>query len=61
MARADEYDSYAPHIVSMVAQGCSIEQLSNHLERLRTETMEMEANPQRDRDVASEILGELRV
>ena len=56
VAPADEYDSYAPHIVSMVAHGCSIEQLSSHLERLRTETMGVGPNPQRDDDVADEIL-----
>lgn len=34
VAPADEYDSYAPHIVSMVKGGCSVEELAAHLERL---------------------------
>ncbi len=34
-APADEYDGYAPHIVSMVAQGCSIDELCRHLEVVR--------------------------
>ncbi len=36
---ADEYDSYAPHIVSMVKSGCTIEQLAAHLDHLCVEKM----------------------
>ncbi len=36
---SDEYDSYAPHIVSMVKNGCTIEELAGHLEWLCAETM----------------------
>lgn len=36
---ADEYDSYAPHIVTMVLGGCTIEALAAYLERLGVETM----------------------
>ena len=32
---ADEYDGYAPHIVSMISQGCSLDQLCAHLESVR--------------------------
>jgi hypothetical protein len=38
-APADEYDSYAPHIVSMVKGGCTAEELASHLEHLSSETM----------------------
>src|SRR5262249_6410705 len=38
-APADEYDSYAPHIVSMVKRGCTHEELAAHLERLCVENM----------------------
>ena len=39
VARADEYDSYAPHIVSLVKGGCTAEELASHLEHLGSETM----------------------
>ena len=38
-APADEYDSYAPHIVSLVKGGCTAEELASHLEHLASETM----------------------
>jgi hypothetical protein len=57
---ADEYDSYAPHIVSMVAQGCSVEQLLGHLQTLRTGMVCMRDNPKRDMDFACEIIAKLR-
>jgi hypothetical protein len=38
-APADEYDAYAPHIVSMVHNGCTIDELAAHLERLGSDTM----------------------
>lgn len=34
LAPADEYDDYAPHIVSMVARGASPGEISDHLEGL---------------------------
>ena len=60
LAPADEYDSYAPHIVSMVAQGCSIEELFRHLGVIRVETIGVESDPSRDREIASEILEALQ-
>ncbi|MDA2927785.1 hypothetical protein MYX78_11260 [Acidobacteria bacterium AH-259-G07] len=60
LAPADEYDSYAPTIVSMVAQGCSAEQLSNHLEKLRIDVIGLEAAPECDADTANEIIAALR-
>jgi hypothetical protein len=36
---SDDYDSYAPHIVSMVESGCTGAELTAHLECLRVETM----------------------
>ena len=57
---ADEYDSYAPHIVSMVAQGCSLAELSHHLEVIRVERTGVEANRDRDREMAGEILQAIR-
>jgi hypothetical protein len=56
---ADEYDGYAPHIVSMVAQGCSLEQLCGQLEEIR---VDMGIGPfgGTDRDIAIEVLRALR-
>src|SRR5437870_4075979 len=57
----DEYDGYAPHVVSLVAQGCSFEQLSDHLGIIRTGKIGIEANPARDREIAGEIIRALRI
>lgn len=39
MAPADEYDSYASHIVSMVEGGCTVEELASHLGDLQWESV----------------------
>ncbi len=39
VAPADEYDSYAPDIVSMVGNGCTVEEIASRLEFLAVETM----------------------
>lgn len=39
LAPLDEYDNYAPHIVSMVKGGCTIEELAAHLEHLGADIM----------------------
>ena len=56
---AEEYDSHAPQIVSMVAQGCSLEQLCSQLEEIRV-NMGMGPFGGADRDIAVEILRALR-
>ena len=60
LAPADEYDSYAPHIVSMVAQGCSLEALQTHLQRIGKVTTGVQASPDREAEVAGEIIEALR-
>ena len=52
-------DSYAPHIVSTVAQGCSLEQLCTHLEGIRVD-MGIGPSHDRNREIAAEILQALR-
>jgi len=52
----DEYDDYAPHIVSMLAQGCSVDDLCRHLEYCRTQAMGLGADPVLDRRVADELV-----
>ncbi len=56
----DEYDSYAPHIVSMVQNNCSIAQLTAHLSHLRTEAMGIPNNEESDRRSAEKIISTLR-
>lgn len=56
----DEYDSYAPHIVSMVQNGCSVAQLSAHLRHLRTEVIGVPSNEDADQKTAENIIHELQ-
>ena len=55
----DQYDSYAPHIVSLVTTGASVNELASHLSRLRTEAIGWHADPERDQHIASAILAVL--
>lgn len=57
---ADEYDCYAPRIVSLVAQGCSAARLARHLEQIRTSTIGLDARPERDSEIAHELVASLR-
>jgi hypothetical protein len=57
---SDEYDGYAPHIVSMVARGCTLAELCEHLRVLQTSAMGIRARPDRDREIAGEILEAIR-
>lgn len=59
LAPADEYDGYAPHIVSLVAGGCSVEDLQRHLSVLRAENMGVPRNTSHDRAVAAELVATL--
>ncbi len=52
----DEYDSYAPQVLSLLYAGDSLEEVADHLERLRTGDMGMPSNRQRDLEVASKLL-----
>jgi hypothetical protein len=61
VAPADEYDSYAPHIVSMVLHGCSHDDVCGHLKWLRVEYIGVEEDPSWDREIASEIMEVLGV
>jgi hypothetical protein len=64
VAPPDEYDSYAPHIVSMVKRGCTIEELATHLERLCVETMGLGSSSTASRahslEFAAQIVEKLR-
>jgi hypothetical protein len=61
---ADEYDSYAPQIVSKVKDGCTLEELASHLEHLRSEAMGLGPRNALSRahslEFAAEIVASLR-
>ena len=59
-APSDEYDGYAPHIVSLVQQGCSEAKLTKHLEYVRTVTIGVRQDRRCDRETAKEIIQALR-
>ena len=56
-APSDEYDSFAPHIVSMLAGGSSVVALAKHLEHIRTESIGLPAGRDRDMACAEELMG----
>jgi hypothetical protein len=58
-APKDEYDDYAFSIVSLVSQGCSVEQLFEYLRSLRIEMATMRDNIQNDKTIAHEIIAAL--
>lgn len=59
-ADIDEYDSYAPHIVSMVSAGCTLEAMTKHLSDLRMHTIGLPSERAKDRECARKILARLR-
>lgn len=64
VAPPDEYDSYAPHIVSMVEGGCTIDDLAAHLEHLCLHAMGLGSSSARSRShslmFAAQIVDRLR-
>lgn len=59
-APADEYDSYAPKIVSMVESGCSADALVAHLEHLSVDTLGVGSNLRSSTKFAAEIIRTLQ-
>ena len=60
MAPADEYDSYAPHIVSLVEGGCAAADLATHLASLRASIVGASDQAEMDMTIAAEICNSLR-
>ena len=60
IAPADEYDTYAPYIVSMVDGGCSVETLAAHLEHLTVSVIGVHAEYDVSFEFAEEIVTALR-
>jgi hypothetical protein len=60
IAPADEYDSYAAHIVSMVEGGCAVEELASHLGNLASVTMGVGSNLKSNATFAAQMIDVLR-
>jgi hypothetical protein len=64
VAPADEYDSYAPYLVSMVQNGCTVAEVAARLEYLATETMGLNKSTpqgiQHNLEFANQIVSTLR-
>jgi len=51
-----EYDSYADGVYTLLSEGGDVASLISHLMKLRTETMELPADLDRDREIAQRIV-----
>jgi hypothetical protein len=52
----DEYDSYAPEVLRMLANGCNAEMLAAHLEDCRTRRMGLHEDPGADLAAATRFV-----
>lgn len=52
----DEYDSYAPQLLSLLYAHCPKAEMADRLEALRTVTMGLPAARRRDEEIADELL-----
>jgi hypothetical protein len=57
---ANEYDAYAPQIVSLVTKGCDLNEVAAHLSHVRTQIIGVDENVAADQEMAGEILSALR-
>lgn len=51
----DEYDSYIPHILSLLGDGYGADRIASHLEFARTQQMGLPSSPSRDLEYARRI------
>jgi hypothetical protein len=51
----NEYDAYAPAIVSLVAEGASVESIAKHLGRLRSQSLGAHRDDETDERIAALI------
>jgi hypothetical protein len=52
----DEYDSYAPHIVTLLRSGANQTEIADELERIRTQPIGLPPNRPRDEEIARGLL-----
>ena len=55
-APRDEYDSYAPRIVSLLHEGCTREKLAAHLQYIRVRWIGLPPSPEQDRQFADKLV-----
>ena len=55
---ADEYDSYAPHVLGMLEQGAEDGAVADYLTGVVRDRMELRPSPEKDADIAA-LLREL--
>ena|SRR5687767_15315732 len=60
LAPPDEYDSYAPHMVSMVEGGCTVEELASHLGDISSAAIGVGSNLKANATFAAQIVEVLR-
>ena len=53
---SDEYDSYAPHIVSLVSENPSHEKLAEHLSDIQTQRIGIPETRERNLEIARQIV-----
>jgi len=56
MGPMDEYDSYAPHILSLLISGADVPVVYEELVRIRVEAMELKPDPPLDLRIAGELV-----
>jgi hypothetical protein len=59
-APAEEYDRFAPQIVSMIEDGCTADALTAHLEHLSVHTFDVGSNMRSSAKFAAEIVRTLQ-
>jgi len=52
----DEYDSYAPTILTMLRNGCDEKQLERHLAAIESANMGLEPSQEKDQQIAAELV-----
>src|SRR5258708_32122612 len=52
---ADEYDSYAPHIVTLLRSGADQTEIAGELERIRTRPIGLHPKRARDEEIAHRL------
>jgi|HubBroStandDraft_6_1064221.scaffolds.fasta_scaffold3013605_1 hypothetical protein len=52
----DEYDSYAPHVYTLIQNGATAEQIADHLEKIATERMGLNSNKEHSLITAHTLL-----
>lgn len=52
----DEYDSYAPQLVTLLREGATVNKIQDRLSEIRTKSMGLAAYPEKDRPTAEQLV-----